>query len=71
MTLSMLVGSRPMEIFRVCWPGVQSVSVRNQSINGCTTGNWRARMLEKIPRMVCLPEPGSMWTPSQVIQLSS
>src|ERR1700694_2731241 len=27
-------------------------------------------MLENTPRMVCLPEAGSMWTPSQVIQAS-
>src|SRR5687768_8372020 len=28
-------------------------------------------MLEKMPRMVCLPEPGSMWTPSHVSQARS
>ena len=28
-------------------------------------------MFENTPRMVCLPEPGSMWTPSHIIQASS
>src|SRR4051812_20837568 len=32
------------------------------------TGKERALMLENTPRMVCLPDAGSMWTPSQVIQ---
>src|ERR1044072_542925 len=32
------------------------------------TGKDRALMLENTPRMVCLPEAGSMWTPSHVIQ---
>src|SRR6187399_1355352 len=28
-------------------------------------------MFEKIPRIVCFPEPGSMWTPSHVSQARS
>ena len=40
-------------------------------MNGWVTGNWRAEMLEKTPSSVCLPEPGSIWTPSQVTQASS
>ena len=55
----------------LCWPGAQSEIVRNQIMNGCVTGNCRAWMLEKMPRMVCLPEPGSIWTPSQVSQARS
>jgi hypothetical protein len=43
----------------------------NQIMNGCVTGKARALMFENTPRMVCLPEPGSMWTPSQVIHTSS
>ncbi len=66
-----MVPWRPMEIFRECWPGETSLMVRNQIMNGCVTGNCRAWMFEKMPRMVCLPEPGSMWTPSQVSQARS
>lgn len=55
-----LVASSPIEIRSLCAPGAQSVRVRNQIMNGCVTGNCRAWMLEKMPRMVCFPEPGSM-----------
>ena len=55
----------------LCAPSPQSVMVRNQTISGWVTGKCRAWMLEKTPSRVCLPEPGSMWTPSQVIQVSS
>ena len=36
------------------------VMARNQIMNGCVTGNCRAWIFEKIPKIVCLPEPGSM-----------
>src|SRR4051812_16241365 len=65
------VGSRPMEIFIRCGPTAQSVSVMNQIMNGCVIGKCCALMFENTPRMVCLPEPGSRWTPSQVSQQSS
>src|ERR1035437_5263449 len=66
-----LVGSRPIERRIWCWPEAQSVSVRNQTMNEWVTGKCRALMFENTPRMVCLPEPGSMWTPSQVSLVSS
>src|SRR6478609_8440107 len=62
------VGLRPMDILMRCVPGWTSVSVRNHTMYGCMTGKESALMLENTPRMVCLPEAGSIWTPSQVIQ---
>src|SRR6478609_3526488 len=62
------VGLRPMDILMWCVPGWTSVRVRNHTMYGWFTGKARALMFEKTPRMVCLPDAGSMWTPSQVIQ---
>src|SRR6478609_4950342 len=63
-----LVGLRPMDIMMRCTPGWTSVRVRNHTMYGWVTGKAWALMFEKTPRMVCLPDAGSMWTPSQVIQ---
>src|SRR4051812_23526750 len=63
-----LEGLRPIDILILCMPGWTSVRVRNHTIYGCMTGKDRALMLENTPRIVCLPEAGSIWTPSHVIQ---
>src|SRR4051812_43929925 len=64
-----LEGLRPIDILILCVPGCTSVSVRNHTMYGWMTGKDRALILENTPRIVCLPEAGSIWTPSQVIQV--